>query len=586
MKTRPQDKKPQPTRQVLCRPLALAIALAFTGATLQTAQAATFTVTNTLDTGPGSLRRAVFDANNAAGDDVIIFDPSLENSKITLTSGEIAIGSSTSNDALTITGLNPDKPNSIIIDAGGNSRIFNTDAQSGMLLTLENITLTGGTADKGGAIQGNYTTLILNDTVITGNSSTSRGGGIFSPLKNITLNRSVISNNHSPGTFGGGGISSHSNTITLNDSVVSGNSAHNGGGIRGATVVLNQSTVSGNAATDATVGSGGGIRSGRLELYQSTLSGNTSTVGGAAWHDPATAGSTSVIVESTITNNTSTSGSGIYMRYGAGKEYLTLENTILSGNTGPNGNMHGVSSGPQTLTVNATHSLFGDPAAEISGSSTGVYFSNAPDLGPLQSNGGITETQRPNAYSPAVNSGSNTDTNEPYDQRGSGFARIQNVTVDMGSVERQLVTVSSNNEVLKRRDMVKELINAKFSLQPNNFSTGLEYQDVQARDINARWIEKFKTELLTEGCDTNKFCPDMVVTKEQMAKAFYNTFYFGTTPPLPSGNTFADVPQGSFAAVEITVLRDQGFTTGCDTNKFCPKQAVTKEWFDFLLNEF
>ncbi|MEP6923260.1 MAG: hypothetical protein ABI954_02240, partial [Pyrinomonadaceae bacterium] len=40
------------------------------------AAAATFTVTNTNDTGAGSLRQAILDANAAAGDDIIAFDSS------------------------------------------------------------------------------------------------------------------------------------------------------------------------------------------------------------------------------------------------------------------------------------------------------------------------------------------------------------------------------------------------------------------------------------------------------------------------------------------------------------------------------
>ena len=40
------------------------------------ASAATFTVTNTNDSGAGSLRQGVLDANAATGDDVIAFDSS------------------------------------------------------------------------------------------------------------------------------------------------------------------------------------------------------------------------------------------------------------------------------------------------------------------------------------------------------------------------------------------------------------------------------------------------------------------------------------------------------------------------------
>ena len=50
------------------------------------AGAATFTVTNLNNSGPGSLRQAILDANVAAGDDDIVFQSGLSG-QITLTSG-------------------------------------------------------------------------------------------------------------------------------------------------------------------------------------------------------------------------------------------------------------------------------------------------------------------------------------------------------------------------------------------------------------------------------------------------------------------------------------------------------------------
>ncbi len=49
----------------------------------------TLNVTNNLDSGPGSLRQAVLDANSATGPDTILFAGSVH--KITLTGGELAI---------------------------------------------------------------------------------------------------------------------------------------------------------------------------------------------------------------------------------------------------------------------------------------------------------------------------------------------------------------------------------------------------------------------------------------------------------------------------------------------------------------
>jgi hypothetical protein len=43
------------------------------------ASAATFAVTNTDNSGAGSLRQAIIEANAAASDDIIVFDPSVFN---------------------------------------------------------------------------------------------------------------------------------------------------------------------------------------------------------------------------------------------------------------------------------------------------------------------------------------------------------------------------------------------------------------------------------------------------------------------------------------------------------------------------
>src|SRR6185503_4569506 len=86
--------------------------------------AATFTVSNTEESGFGSLRQAIINANNAAGADTIIFPPTLNNGPgsvtITLTSGQLTI-----TDDVRILGLDasvviirrdPSAPNFRILD--------------------------------------------------------------------------------------------------------------------------------------------------------------------------------------------------------------------------------------------------------------------------------------------------------------------------------------------------------------------------------------------------------------------------------------------------------------------------------------
>jgi hypothetical protein len=103
---------------------------------------ATYTVTNNSNSGAGSLRQAVINANGSGGADTINF--LVIPSPITLTTGEIAI-----NEALTIKGPGAD---SLTVSGNNLSRIFNTTgAPAGAAISINGLTLTGGNEPAAGA---------------------------------------------------------------------------------------------------------------------------------------------------------------------------------------------------------------------------------------------------------------------------------------------------------------------------------------------------------------------------------------------------------------------------------------------------
>ena len=147
-----------------------------------TSFSATFTVMNTTDSGAGSLRQAIDDANNNAGADEIVFDPALMGTILILPdNGEMLI-----TDDLTITGPGADV---ITIDADitatNDSRIFNIDDSTGtdIVVSISGLTLIngladdGGDGDNGGAILNNEE-LSIDSCVFDSNSATVRGGAI------------------------------------------------------------------------------------------------------------------------------------------------------------------------------------------------------------------------------------------------------------------------------------------------------------------------------------------------------------------------------------------------------------------------
>lgn len=143
----------------------------------------------------------------------------------------------------------------------------------------------------------------------------------------------------------------------------------------------------------------------------------------------------------------------------------------------------------------------------------------------------------------------------------------------------------NSNEVLKRSELAKILLQKKYGFDYIPPSAMGIYTDVQVGDFNADWIEKLASDGITEGCATNLFCPNSIVTREQLSKLLLRTTKGSSyLPPTIVGSLFSDVDTNVFAYTWIEALRNgnEGLTEGCGPQKFCSKQAVTLESFNTL----
>lgn len=118
--------------------------------------------------------------------------------------------------------------------------------------------------------------------------------------------------------------------------------------------------------------------------------------------------------------------------------------------------------------------------------------------------------------------------------------------------------------------------------------TGKVFSDVPISHWAARWIEDLAAKGLTGGCGNGKFCPDTVVTRDQMAvfllKGIHGLTY---TPPKATGKVFSDVPANHWAGAWIEQLAAEGVTGGCGGGKYCPTTIVNRaQMAVFLVSAF
>jgi hypothetical protein len=330
-----------------------------------------------------------------------------------------------------------------IIDGGGVNTVV-TIANTSAQVSLSKLTIRHGNAPGGAGIN-NSGTLRVIDSALIGNKANGGAGGIFNS-GTLTISNSTLSGNRAIkhckfGCFGSGGgiLNNSSGTLTIRNSTLSGNIATGvctancdgmGGGIENfGTLTVSSSTFRGNSAGSGPVlGEGGGIDNrGTLTINNSTFSGNSARDLGGGISDLATL----TINNTTISGNSARSGGGIANPY---SHTVTLQNSIVANNTS-GGNCGG------TMTSNG-YNLSSDGTCNFN--STGDLNNTDPKLGPLQNNGGPTQTQALLSGSLAIDAGNPSGCTDDHghllrtDQRGKPRPDKEDTGgCDMGAYERQ-----------------------------------------------------------------------------------------------------------------------------------------------------
>ena len=230
------------------------------------------------------------------------------------------------------------------IDAKNLGRIFEIDG--GFAVTLTNVTLINGKADKGGAIYNfgnldlvhvnfvnntakyggaimNYAYgLVLDDSTFTNNTA-KIGGAIYNSADCFVVGNSTFANNTA--TSNGGVIFNYGIGFVVGNSTFVNNSAADGAGAilnGGRGFVVGNSTFANNTATSK----GGAIYNYGIGFVvgNSTFANNTAEDAGAVYNE----GDNSVVGNSTFVNNTATSIGGAIINNGK----LVVDNSAFEDN--------------------------------------------------------------------------------------------------------------------------------------------------------------------------------------------------------------------------------------------------------------
>ncbi len=289
-------------------------------------------VTSSLDSGLGSLRQEIADAN--AGD-TITFGP-LVNTIVLLTQLEI-------DKALTITNTNA---LDVTISGASVTRIFNITAGP---VNLNNLVITNGRADDGGAIYVANASVTITGCEITNstaNGASGSGGGIFNSVGgSLNIIDTEISGNVA--NRAGGGIEDNAGAglnITLNNVILLNNNTGvapaigapgNGGGLHitgPGSVAITGGMVNGNRASLE----GGGLwnGTGTMTIIGTQIDGNTAfgsaanDGGGGIFNNGGTVDIDSANITDNIASGILGSGGGLFSLAGM----VTINHSMFSGN--------------------------------------------------------------------------------------------------------------------------------------------------------------------------------------------------------------------------------------------------------------
>lgn len=147
----------------------------------------------------------------------------------------------------------------------------------------------------------------------------------------------------------------------------------------------------------------------------------------------------------------------------------------------------------------------------------------------------------------------------------NGFAAAQEVSMRGIAAGTSQLTFAPRNQLTRETAIVMLLRAAKGSAYTPPPVTQTAFTDVPAAHWSSAWIHAAVQEGISSGCGSDKFCPGDSVTRAQMAVFLLKTKLGNSYNPPPATGVFSDLPTSHWAAAWAEDLYKRGFTSGCSS---------------------
>lgn len=157
------------------------------------------------------------------------------------------------------------------------------------------------------------------------------------------------------------------------------------------------------------------------------------------------------------------------------------------------------------------------------------------------------------------------------------ISTIYSVDITQGCSVTPFTRSYCPTQYVTRSDMAAFLVRAKDGIEPTSCAIA-PFGDVPTGNAYCKYIKRIKDLNITNGCQAGLYCPDGLVTREEMAIFIVRTLEGNPAPNYCGGiSPYTDVSPSSPFCGHIKRLKELNVTQGVGGGLYAPSSNVTRE---------